>query len=245
LSGCPAGTTTAGKIPLVAGVFGVTVSAAMKTISAKAKISGFTLIELLVVICVIAVLAAMLLPALVGGGPSKMSKCINNLRQIDLGLVIFANDNQGRFPMQVSVTNGGTMEFIYSEHTFPHFQKLRSYGLEPKNFICIFETNRQAAVSFEALNDLNISYFLNADASTNNPSRTILAGDRFLQVKGQSIQPGLFVLTTNSNVSWTPNFHVSGGVLAFTDGHAEFGRSDKLNSFIQQQPVTTNRFCIP
>jgi prepilin-type N-terminal cleavage/methylation domain-containing protein len=51
---------------LVGGAGGVTVSATMKTLSAKAKISGLTLIELLVVIAVIAVLAAILLPALSG-----------------------------------------------------------------------------------------------------------------------------------------------------------------------------------
>ena len=209
--------------------------------SAKA----FTFVELLVVICIVAILVAMLLPALVGGGPSKMSKCMNNLKQIDLGFILFANDNQWRFPMQVSVTNGGTMEFIYSEHTFPHFQKIKDYIHDPRCLICVFETNRQAAVSFEALNDLNISYFLNADASTNNPSRTILAGDRFLEVKGQPIQPGLFILTTNSNVNWTPNFHVSGGVFAFADGHVEFSRNNNLNSFIQNQPLATNRLCIP
>jgi len=134
---------------------------------------------------------------------------------------------------------------LSSEHVFPHFQKLKNYRLEPRWFICPFETNRQAAVSFEALNDLNISYFLNADASTNNPSRTILAGDRFLQVKGQPIRPGLFVLTTNSNVSWTPNFHASGGSLAFADGHGEFGRNDNLNSIVQNQPLATNRLCVP
>ncbi len=49
---------------LAAGAGGVTVSAAMKTLPAKAKISGLTLIEVLVVIFVIVVLAAMLLPAL-------------------------------------------------------------------------------------------------------------------------------------------------------------------------------------
>jgi prepilin-type N-terminal cleavage/methylation domain-containing protein/prepilin-type processing-associated H-X9-DG protein len=217
----------------------------MKIPFAKARVKAFTLVELLAVICIVAILAAMLLPALVGGGLSRMSKCMNNLKQVDLGFILFANDNQGRFPMQVSVTNGGTMEFIYSEHTFPHFQKIKDYIRDPRCLICIFETNRQAAVSFEALNDLNISYFLNADASTNNPSRTILAGDRFLQVKGQPIQPGLFILTTNSNVSWTPNFHVSGGVFAFADGHVEFNRNNNLNSFIQNQPRATNRLTIP
>ncbi len=43
ISSCPVGTKNA----LVAGAFGVTVSAAMKTLSAKAKISGFTLIQIL------------------------------------------------------------------------------------------------------------------------------------------------------------------------------------------------------
>jgi prepilin-type N-terminal cleavage/methylation domain-containing protein/prepilin-type processing-associated H-X9-DG protein len=217
----------------------------MKTLPAKANINGFTLIEILVVFTVIAVLAAMLLPALVGGGPSKMGKCMNNLRQIDLGLLMFASDHQGRFPMQIPVTNGGTMEFIYSEHTFPHFQKLKDFLLNPRCVICPFETNRQAAVSYEALNDLNISYFLNADASTNNPSQSILAGDRFLQVEGQPVRPGLLVLTTNSNVSWTPNFHAQGGCLAFVDGHVEFNKNNKLNTLIQNQPLATNRLSIP
>jgi len=217
----------------------------MKIPSAKAKFKAFTLVELLAVIFIVAIVAALLLPALVGGGPSKMSKCVNNLKQIDLGLFLFARDNQDHFPMQLSVTNGGTMEFIYSEHTFPHFQKIKDYIRDPRSLVCVFETNRQAAISFEALNDLNISYFLNADTSTNNPSRAILAGDRFLQVKGQPIQPGLFILTTNSNVSWTPNFHVSGGVLAFADGHVEFTRDDELNSFIQYQQLATNRLCVP
>jgi hypothetical protein len=35
------------KIPLVAGAFGVTVSAAMKTLSAKAKISGLAVCEMI------------------------------------------------------------------------------------------------------------------------------------------------------------------------------------------------------
>ena len=217
----------------------------MKKLSARAKNSGLTLIEMLVVLVVVAVLAAMLLPAFVGGGPSKLGKCVINLNQIGLSQLIYASDHQSRFPIQIPVANGGTMEFIYSEHTFPHFQKLKSFLPDTRCLICPFETNRQAAVSYDALNDLNISYFLNADASTNNPSLSIMAGDRFLQVKGQPVQSGLFVLTRNSAASWTPNFHVSGGVLAFADGHTEFTKNGKLGSIIQSQPLVTNRLCIP
>jgi prepilin-type processing-associated H-X9-DG protein len=217
----------------------------MKALSDKAKISGLTLVEVLVVIFILAVLVAMLLPAHVRGGPAKLTKCISNLKQIDLGFQLSASDNGGIFPIQKSVANGGTMEFIYSDHVFPHFQKISKMLVQPKSLACPLDISRQAATNWEALNDLNISYFLNADASTNNPSNTIMGGDRFLQVKGQPVLPGLLVLSTNSNVSWTPNFHVQGGNLAFADGHVEFSQKENLNSFIQNQPLATNRLCVP
>src|SRR5438034_9112528 len=79
----------------------------------KHKLRGFTLVELLVVIGIIAVLIAMLLPAINRARQQAAStQCQSNLRQCGLFLFMYANENKGFLPQCVldsvaKLPNGG------------------------------------------------------------------------------------------------------------------------------------------
>ncbi len=77
--------------------------------------SAFTLLELLVVIAIIAILASLLLPVLSAAKRrAAQAGCINNLKQLGLGMQMYVDDNRDIFPGMASQHSGfQTADWIY------------------------------------------------------------------------------------------------------------------------------------
>jgi prepilin-type N-terminal cleavage/methylation domain-containing protein/prepilin-type processing-associated H-X9-DG protein len=195
----------------------------MKSSQPHRPADGFSLVELLVVIGIIALLAALLLPALSGGQKrARRIWCESNLRQLGIAFHSFAHDHNSKFPMQVPVGEGGSQEFAENSYLvngnfyfgYRHFQALANLLETPKPLICPADT-RTAATNFAALQNANISYFVGVDADYSKPM-SLLAGD------GNLSSPQTLLRTAaGSTLLWTATQHHFKGNVLFADGHVE------------------------
>jgi prepilin-type N-terminal cleavage/methylation domain-containing protein/prepilin-type processing-associated H-X9-DG protein len=116
---------------------------------ARPKRTGFTLIELLVVIAIIAVLIALLLPAVQAAREAaRRAQCINNLKQLGLGLANYESSNTC-YPMaafsQTNPTTGpgdqgfscmvGMLSYLEQAPLYSAFNANFSYRCDPNSTV--------------------------------------------------------------------------------------------------------------
>lgn len=195
----------------------------MQRLRHSGRVGGFTLIELLVVMAIIAILAALLLPAVNQAKQrAKRIACVSNLREMGLAFHIFANDHRGRLPMQVSAREGGSAEFTRElgdfSFTFRHLQTLSNELSTPRMVLCPSDT-RLLAANFTVLQNTNVSYFVNLRAESGK-STSILAGDRNLTSDRLGDHSPLPLDATGS-LRWTRELHRFKGNILLGDGHVE------------------------
>jgi prepilin-type N-terminal cleavage/methylation domain-containing protein/prepilin-type processing-associated H-X9-DG protein len=163
---------------------------------------AFTLIELLVVIAIIGLLAALLLPALSRAkADARRTVCLNNLKQINQGLHLYAGDNADTLPIAADLAPAFDDESFSGEGTnsTPVFYKrlMKIYvGLQgasspqDKVFACPADGLLWNVIymDFHTLADCDYSSygFNGGNAATNFPA-DILDEDSYPGVAGETL----------------------------------------------------------
>ena len=147
---------------------------------------AFTLVELLVVIAIIAILAAILLPTLSNAKmKARMTQDINHLHQLGRTANLWANENEGRYPWKVDVTEGGSMNStVWADHIRAMQKELDNFNI----LICPFDKERKPAPDWESLAGFdNVSYFIGMNADQSR--LTMLSGDAAFTGGGGGVDP--------------------------------------------------------
>jgi prepilin-type processing-associated H-X9-DG protein len=213
---------------------------------------ALTKIEVVVIVAVLAVLVALFLPALAAAKVKRARiNCMSNLKQIGLAFRIWEGDHGDKYPMSVSVTNGGAMELIATGNVAACFQVMSNELSTSKILLCPADTTHIAATNFATgFSVANISYFFNLDAVETYP-QMILDGDDNLLIDGKPVQPGILNFWTNQTIAWTKDRHHGAGNIGMADSHVEQAAGEGLNSAVVSSTSgvptnnAANRWLIP
>jgi prepilin-type N-terminal cleavage/methylation domain-containing protein/prepilin-type processing-associated H-X9-DG protein len=173
---------------------------------------GFTLIELLVVIAIIGILAGILLPVLSRARESaRKTQCMSNIKQIGMGLIMYANENSESFPSSTAGSNTAMASLNMLYDTYVSDNKVFNC---PSDTTVTAATNATMSVSTsggsEAFDQNECSYGYDRLHTQADDADVAIAADR--------PPPG----TPPSATASSENHNARGQNVVYVDGHVEF-----------------------
>ena len=191
---------------------------------------GFTLIELLVVIAIIAILAAILFPVFARAREkARQTSCLSNLKQLSLGLLMYAQDYDETTPHRRISGEGcaGTLVWQWQHLVYP-------YVKNEQVFMCPSDAAGQGCGSWPLVPPRASGYGMNGCGIAQTPGFTEM---------GKIIRPSEMIWIGDGNcnvIRWgtrDPNGlcsanmvarHNDGVNYAYMDGHAKWISSTKV-----------------
>jgi prepilin-type N-terminal cleavage/methylation domain-containing protein/prepilin-type processing-associated H-X9-DG protein len=216
------------------------------------KWRGFTLIELLVVIAVIAILAALLLPVLATAKQRVyQTSCLNNLRQLQIGWLLYAHEQNDLLPLNVegetdadaswSTTNSwvvgdvmvsADLSLIREGSIFPYVNDTQVYHCpSDRSVMGNPATLRSRSYALDYYLNGEILHETDLTPTTFTGVATRYGGISspskvfvFADESAMTINDGEFIVFRAPSQTWIDvpsDRHSQGGNLSFADGHCE------------------------
>jgi len=195
------------------------------------KTAAFTLMELLVVIAVIAILAALLLPALSKAKENAhKAKCTSNLRQLALANFLYADDHEDHFvaqPMMASPSDGVPIRAVGGSGD-NYYDLTEPFLGNSQTWLCPSAHINAAGHMAYHMNGLVITTNGLKTTVVKEPSFTLLmndAGEKRRWDKAYLRPNQLGGLSYDLPIS----NHGGGGNVAFVDGHVQWFHDSRWN----------------